>query len=300
MGIRLEGSGREERPQRSVVVGGGGNGGQEASRWLDFQPVSEGLGFHPFADGLPYAPLVKTPYPGTGFKSAGAGAVAERDAERVRFTLAREKLRQVPASQPRAHQPRPSPAQGSSLTHVPQLSPLQERLYLQQREGASIAPLGWRYLLCRSLAHTADLGVNVLLGCLFLIGGGGGGGLLTLPQRAREDELLAVLLLVSAVSWHWLSLFLQDLSFRTSVGKALWGLSLQGSRFAILVRSLFLIPSAGLCGIGLFSGLLDPEGKCWHDRMADLQPLPGWGTTGARLSERKRETKGSTDTRGGS
>jgi uncharacterized RDD family membrane protein YckC len=70
----------------------------------------------------------------------------------------------------------------------------------------------------------------------------------------------------------WALMTAQEIAFKTTLGKRLFGLKLRGSTTAIFLRSFFFIPSLAFCGAGIFWCLFDRDKRCWHDLAVDLQP----------------------------
>lgn len=81
---------------------------------------------------------------------------------------------------------------------------------------------------------------------------------------------LVVSALFAFASW---SLVLgQELLFKTSLGKWMFRLKLDGPRASIFVRAFFFPLSLLAGGLGLAWALWDARGRCWHDLLADLEP----------------------------
>lgn len=70
----------------------------------------------------------------------------------------------------------------------------------------------------------------------------------------------------------WSIVLLQEVLFKTSLGKWIFRIRLGGPRVSIFVRAFFFPLSALAGGLGLLWSLWDPRGRCWHDLLADLEP----------------------------
>lgn len=221
---------------------------------IQFKPLTSGLGFHPFSDGLPYAPVSKAPTARTTVPApmpmTGTGAVAAGPA-----TFVTSPRVTVPVARPAAVSPQPvRPAQTleSPIKALPE------------------PKLGFLYLLKRFCAFTLDLSLNVSLlaaGMSFTLWN----------EQLRPDVLLNPAIVMIAVLFfcvfHWALVTAQEILFRTSVGKRVFGLSLNGSLGAIFTRAFFFLPSIGFCGVGIVWCLFDRKRRCWHDLVANLQPI---------------------------
>lgn len=201
---------------------------------LQFKPLSSGLGFHPFSDGLPYAPATPKSNPPAGATSAGPPVFVR------------------PNPTPRlVHPAQPAPA--------PIAAPV-----------AKPAALGGAYLAQRALAFVFDISLQTALGSL-LFWLAARKGDLTLEMIRHPS--VAFVLAIFAILLNWVMLTFQEVTFRTSLGKKLLGLSLDGSRGALFVRAFFFIPSFFFGGLGVLWTLVDRRKRGWHDWIADCQPL---------------------------
>lgn len=84
-------------------------------------------------------------------------------------------------------------------------------------------------------------------------------------------ELGLVLGVIFALA-SWSLVLLQEVLFKTSLGKWIFRLRLGGPRVSIFVRAFFFPLSVLAGGLGLLWSLWDPRGRCWHDLLADLEP----------------------------
>jgi hypothetical protein len=210
---------------------------------ISFKPITNGLGFHPFSDGLPYAPLGKNSKQivtqGTGAVSAGS--------PKIILPKPRQQL-PVIETQGETQGETPDP-------EVPSREPQQN--------------FGWSYMGIRILAYFFDFS----LGSLLVVG-----AVLSFSWKTglKLEEFLdlglpriAILLFLFLI-WTWITL--QEFVFKVSLGKALFGLKLTGSRFGILVRALvFPISIASGC-VGIFWALIHGSRSCWHDILTGIQP----------------------------
>lgn len=281
---------------------------------LSFQPINPGLGFHPFSDGLPYAPVSKsglaggsgavsagppristprmpttgaatqarTQIPASRPGTTGTGATAAGHAMPVRpgtmpprgpnpaartpaaRTLAGDPLRaQVQAG---AHNSRMlAGAIPESATVKPDASAGTEP-YIQAQER-----YGFGYLFKRVFAYSIDTLLNLSL-CI-------GAFLIALwkldinPMQALSPMILLGGVLFLAL-FNWALITAQEIAFGATVGKRLFGLSLQGGGAAtVFIRAFFFFISVGFGGLGLIWALFDRRRRCWHDLIVDLQPM---------------------------
>jgi uncharacterized RDD family membrane protein YckC len=231
------------------------NDKQVQEKPIQFRPLDRGLGFHPFEQGLPYTPpaapsksIPLSERPGAGAQAAGTPT----------FVFPKN----------------PAPLRGD-LVHstAPATTPATVKLLEFDRSGRIFeAPpretLG--YVLKRVVASLVDFSVlGLLVGTLFL-------ALLT-----REDFFGAILqdlgLFLGALLFSflcvWTLLTAQEVAFKTSLGKWLMGLQLEGTQGEIFLRSLLFVPSVLLLGIGLLFALFDPMKRCWHDQVMEISPV---------------------------
>jgi hypothetical protein len=217
---------------------------------IDFRPVTSGLGFHPFSDGLPYAPVSKTvPRPNPDFQK-GSGAVAAGPVSFAR-TLPRG------PGVPHVHVPT---ARKTTSAAEPLLQPL-----------PSLAPTyGLRYLCKRVLAYAVDTVVNLALLCTGLM-------IALWNQQVRPEIFMNPSLLALGIFFclvfNWALITAQEVAFSTSIGKRVFGLALRGGTGALFLRAFFFVPSVLFCGIGLAWSIFDENRRCWHDLVANVQPV---------------------------
>lgn len=204
---------------------------------LDFKPLSEGLGFHPFSNGLPYTPTTQP--------------ASKRDLTRGTGATA--------AGHPSFAFPAPVSAKISPAASSPIVA-----------KSAPLQPdLGWDYLAKRLLAYFVDCVINTGLGGTALIG-----------SLWKEDMSPGFFFSGSSLAltagfllfFSWALTTAQEVAFGTSLGKKLFGLHLDGSAAATLVRALFFIPSAVFLGLGVFWALFDADRRAFHDRVSGIQP----------------------------
>lgn len=216
---------------------------------LQFKPVTEGLGFHPFSNGLPYTPnLRKSPLSGP---DAPSGATV---AGPPRF---------VPPP-PRGPIPRHQPmAMGTSVAGLAAKAAAQLQRPLQVEQA-----YGFLYVMKRLCAFFMDVLFNLAVAAVavtFSLSGG-----TDLSQGITDDVIIIGTLLF--IVFHWLLVVAQELVFKTSFGKKLFRLSLQGSAGAILLRALAFPVSVLFFGLGIVWAVFDSKRRCWHDIAARLQP----------------------------
>ena len=213
---------------------------KESEPTLNFKPLSEGLGFHPFENGLPYSPAAKPSVSST----TGTGAVA---AGRPAFVFPQQPIAKVAAPTAVAV----APAQIIAKT-LP-----------------AVSELGWDYLMKRMLAFWVDSIINMTL------------GFITLAVSLWREDLSANFYLGSSVFFitlgfllffNWALTTAQEVAFGTSIGKRLFGLSLDGSAIATFVRALFFIPSLLFFGLGAAWAGIDSGRRGFHDLVSGIQP----------------------------
>ena len=126
------------------------------------------------------------------------------------------------------------------------------------------------YLSKRVLAYSIDLGFNsLLLGTVLSV---------TVwfyevdTQILLHSSMLAVVALV-LFSMNWILVLLQEVVFKTSLGKYFFRLMLTGGRGQILIRGLLFPFSCAPLGLGLLWACFDPNKACLHDRLLGSQPL---------------------------
>ena len=209
------------------------------------QPLHSGLGFHPFPDGLPYSA---------------------------------QKGQNLPS--PSATRTNSNPSQGRTESSPllgrpdPALPPIKK--LLQDTTTPSPAPqkpiqtpaLTLSYSLSRSLAYLLDLFIHSSLMCSVIA--------LTLwfneiDLRILVDSGMLPVATLFLVAFNWFLVMLQEVVFRTSLGKSVFRLSLPTSRLRILCRAILFVPSAAL-GVGIILGLFNPRKRCLHDLIVNAQP----------------------------
>lgn len=249
-----------------------------------FRPVTEGLGFHPFSDGLPYAPIAKTPnikvqtqppFPPLSKPPAPIPQVPPTQASKPVFSPPQTSLSSAPA--PSVSVPRvsfPIAAQKnktgfphhSSMTKVERNSKAPDSPY----DMDGLEEKGYVYLTKRILAYSIDFVLNISFCWIFLT------ELLWKqnfnPDLLTDSSVLIVGAFVLLIS-HWILLTIQEVLFKTSLGKRLFGLAFKSDRLTLLVRAFFFIFSVGFGGFGLLWSLFDSERRCWHDVATRTQPL---------------------------
>ena len=234
-----------------------------SSSEITFKPITEGLGFHPFSDGLPYAPISKSPQKGIqkstvkggqslassmmgdGAVAAGPSRMASRAAQ-ISVPIVQQTFNFDSAlSASRASASSSSANQKAHLTY--------SRYYFLKRFFAYFLDSVLAGTVCLSglsaLVIVNDLNLDVLL-----------------------DPSLLLLTALFVMMMNWLFMTLQEICFGNTLGKRCFGLSLGGKKRFRLLRALLFVPSMGFLGLGLWYGFFDRKKRCWHDRLADLQP----------------------------
>ena len=220
---------------------------------LNFEPINEGLGFHPFSDGLPYAPVSKSPAKNY---SRGTGAVAAGPAQYVRP--------QAIVAQPKVSVPVAKGVQSHVKTALPEEKPLAQKI-------EPVTDLGIPYCIKRILAYSIDLVIHSTL-CLSALWASVSWQNLSIDQLFASETGFFVLLFIAF--FHWSCAVAQEIAFGTTVGKHLCRLRIEGAPTQLIMRAFFFIPSLGLGGLGIVWGLFGKNKRCWHDWVADVQPLP--------------------------
>jgi hypothetical protein len=246
-----------------------------------FKPLTDGLGFHPFSDGLPYAPIGKNPKTnmakGTGAVAAGPVKTALPAAPAAKGP-ARSLKKAVESSTPNLYQaPRVSVPVAKPVlkpTVIPNIqkesgvsalkSKLESQIKTQKKSTKGLAYLG-----ARLMAYLFDVSFNSLL-----LGGGLFG--LVWSEQIRVEQVfemglpltLSVFFLITA----WGFIALQEILFKSSIGKFLFHFKLEGSRFWILFRGLMFPLSMGFAGVGIIWTFFHGSRSCWHDILSGVQP----------------------------
>ena len=212
---------------------------------IEFKPLTEGLGFHPFSNGLPYTPAKPR------VSSNGTGAVA---AGRPQFVY-----------QPRMATPVATPVLEPQMT-APTLTP-SVRLQPQAFTPRKFEVPQEGILAFRVLGFLVDTAIHFLLGFLALT-------LLVwkgpLDNEAIRSGALTVGVLFLCVL-NWALIAAQEVVFKTSFGKRLFGLILrtesdrEPSPIVLLLRAILFVPSTAFAGLGLLWAAFDEKRRCWHD-----------------------------------
>jgi uncharacterized RDD family membrane protein YckC len=230
---------------------------------LNFKPITDGLGFHPFSDGLPYAPVSKRSNEAPPAEPeirlplgmhSGAGAVAAGPV-RVSPAITRPAPRvSVPVVAPPAIGPGSAAAAARPSTALPL---------------ASDETYGLGYLFKRIFAYLLDSALNsalLIAGLSFVL----------VREEMNPESLVSngVLLMATLflIFFNWALIVAQEVAFGTSVGKRVFGLTLQAPASAVFLRAFFFLPSVAFGGLGLAWALFNRRRRCWHDVVVDVQP----------------------------
>ena len=220
-----------------------------ANEPLDFKPVNDGLGFHSFSDGLPYAPISKRITAPLAGRNAPAGAQM--------------------AGPPQFVKPTPTPPQFKAPPLAPRVAPPVPPV--QPEPSLPAPPLGFFYLFKRVVAFTFDGLFNTCL-----VSAAGVAALWTfntaVPQTLSGD--FVALLGLMFLFLHWLLMAIQEVLFKTTVGKKLMGLHLEGSPLTLLLRAVAFPVGVVFFGLGILWPLFDAKRRGWHDIALKSQPLP--------------------------
>jgi hypothetical protein len=248
---------------------------------LSFHPLSEGLGFHPFSDGLPYAPLSKGQskgqragdgqkdfqrgsQPSRGDLSQGDGAIAAGPQKMMPFTHAT--IRRSSGVIPQVSVPTANRENRMSNILIDADS---KKIKSPPSDNLNASLFGYSYLFKRSLAYLLDFFLDV-----FLISGAM--ELLIWKQNINRsvfsNPTVMLIFILFLFGSHWILMTSQEVLFKTTVGKSIFGLKLRGSSLMLVLRAFFFIPSSTFFGLGLIWGLFDSQKRCWHDRVVNIQP----------------------------
>ena len=207
---------------------------------LNFKPLNEGLGFHPYSNGLPYTPATpkREITQGTGAVSAGRPSFA--------FPQTQRPITQTISPAAAAA---PCPIVAKSTVLLPEL--------------------GWEYLAKRSLAFFIDSFINMTLGSIALT--------TSLWKEGMSWDFffspsVFLITLSFLMFFNWALITAQEVAFGSSIGKKFFGLSLEGSAVATLVRALFFIPSSLFLGLGVLWAVIDTNRRGFHDMISGIQP----------------------------
>ncbi|MFZ9594636.1 MAG: RDD family protein [Bdellovibrionia bacterium] len=226
---------------------------QESS--LSFEPITDGLGFHPFSDGLPYAPIGKKPKT----HSTGTGAVA---AGRPTPVMPARQL--AGGGQPRAVRGNHSPlAHFGPEISVPVVKQEQASATLNLKPTPVVGEdLGLGYLMKRLLAYVFDLSFNSLVLGTILIGVVWFGEM-DVEEWASAHEGGLILSFFLLTGWFFIGF--QEVLFKSSLGKFLFQMKLNGTSARIFFRALVFLPSLLLFGLGILWSALNSSRSGWHD-----------------------------------
>ncbi len=199
---------------------------------LTFKPITDGLGFHPFSDGLPYAPVVQ--------KKRNPSVLSSQ------ISLPSDPIRAL--DQPIS---RIAPPNASG----------EARIIFNDH-------LHSHFVLRRMAAYCLDLFISLSFYTGLWIG-----ALWHQPETpswSLNSTLFVSTILIFFV-FNWISVLLQEIAFKTSIGKYVFCLVLSGTRHRILIRSFLFLFSCSFLGLGLFWSLFHSEKQCWHDLLTQTQ-----------------------------
>lgn len=229
----------------------------KSEKAIEFKALTDGLGFHPFSNGLPYAPVTPKSAPKPSFES-GTGAYS---AGRPTFAMPQKAQASPQALKSEA------PTQPRVQFQTQARHPVQAKA--QPLLPAQPPHYGFEYIAKRFLAYFVDSFLNMSLGA-------GGLFLVLWKQESNLESLLnPSVLLVSALFlmfFNWALITAQEVAFHTSVGKKFFGLQLNGSLGAILMRAILFVPSTAVFGLGVLWIVFSGDGRCWHDSASGAQP----------------------------
>ena len=160
--------------------------------------------------------------------------------------------------------PRTPPVRRPQTPPTPRVSPVVATV-----AGPTPAPRDWVVLVRRVAAFSVDTLLNLsILAVVFAA------SLFQFGPRGWDALSFELALLVGALFSFasWTLVLMQELVFKTSLGKWMFRLKLEGSRASIFIRAFFFPFSLLAGGLGLAWALWDSKGRCWHDLLADLEP----------------------------
>jgi hypothetical protein len=207
----------------------------------------------------------------------GTGAIAAGPP-----TMARSQQPVPKISIPVAKQP-PLPLSDSpsmNLEHIRnQSSQRVSSILIEPRSESSLAApvmnqrnyhYGVEYIARRVFAYVLDTLLNSILFVSAIVS--------YLMKQESSYDLLAnpSVIFVTFLLWlafHWSLTTVQELVFRTTIGKRILRLSLTGGTFGIFLRAILFIPSFSLGGLGIVWSVFDSQKRCLHDRLSGARPV---------------------------
>ena len=251
---------------------------------LSFKPINEGLGFHPFSDGLPYAPVAKTTRNSTATQMPQhprhvVGPVGNLSEPEVHVQPPQRPPQftrgsgAVAAGFPRAVLNPPKVRASADIFQALPTSfskSVPNQVVAEQPVAQTQRVFGWAYVFKRIAAFLVD-GVSTLAIAVAVLGG----WLIQsqMPTSKLMSPSIMALAVAALILLQWLILTLEEVIFKSTLGKSIFGLSLQGTRAAIFLRAFFFLPSLGFLGAGVLWAAFDQRKRCWHDLVVDLQPI---------------------------
>jgi hypothetical protein len=249
-----------------------------------FRPLSDGLGFHPFSDGLPYAPVGKNPKantqspPAAGNLSSGAGATAAgppRIAQAAKGAAGRLGAPERSSEVPRISVPVAKPERELSRPGIPPSltqTPAERKGLVSPSQKVQLPQpvFGMAYVTKRVLAYWVDFMMSLglcsgILSSLVLIQ--------DLDTSVLAQTSVLFVLCIFFLGFHWFLMMIQEVVFKSTLGKKIFGLAFRASSTILFLRAVFFIPSIACLGLGIFWCLIDRQRCCWHDRLVRAQPL---------------------------
>lgn len=207
---------------------------------LEFKAINDGLGFHPFSEGLPYSPPTKK----NVSYSTGAGAVS---AGTPIFVYPSQPSPPAPVIAPKIENKTP-------IENLPRWDLKREDLsYSFKRAIAFLIDCFFSTALCLSAFTIAIWKQNLRWELL-----------------KSFDSLLLVGVFV--VFFNGALIMAQEIGLKTTLGKRLVGLKIEGPSTLILLRSVLFFVSSITLGAGLLWALFDKEKRCWHDVATGIRP----------------------------
>ena len=247
------------------------------SETVTFRPLTEGLGLDHFVDGMPYSPAPEAARARTALKTHRPTPPPPlATISTVNDLFAKMSVSPVVASAAAAAAAVALPAT-AAWGPLAKGTPSATAATSASLERLTVAPAVPAGALRRMSAFIVDVIAAVSLSLLItaMAFRMNGFDLFELMSgRAAAQILLPLTLFVTVFSCGYF--ILQEVTWRRTLGKALFGIRLESpSAFAVLARA-FCFPFAVLpMGIGLIWFAFDARKRCWHDAVTETDVVIG-------------------------
>jgi hypothetical protein len=240
---------------------------------ISFKPLTEGLGLNHFTDGMPYSPAPEAARARTALK----GQRPATPPPRATIPSVNDLFAAIPAvssavASAAATASLPATAAWGPLAKAAPAAILATTAAVEAAAPA-VPATAWRRLGAFALDVVASVGLALLVAATgFRINGFDLFALL--QSRAGLAFITPMMLFVTVFSCGYF--LLQEVTWRRTLGKALFGIRLESpSAFAVLGRA-FCFPFAVLpLGIGLIWFAFDARKRCWHDAVTETDVVLG-------------------------